>query len=252
MNAKITNEPSNVQITQLYLQVFRIGEKEIAELWATLECSGKNRVKANARCADYMERRFETKQGFVQFDNMDKRRIRELTLWTSNEETKSPNGHVSLHTEGTDPNVSIHLTGRDEAEIRKICESIKEILERSQPGYAILAKTKGIIYAVVAVVGIEIVDRLNRIVAASPWGDPALGWSEGTKQIYSWIILAFLIIWVIWIGGNATEFWRKYFPIGCIQTGDQVRLEKMKQKWRWIAASLAIGAIVSVIVRWVV
>lgn len=252
MNVTATNKPSNVKITEPYFQVFRIGEKEIGELWVTLENNGKNKVTANARCADHTERMFETKQGLVQFDNMDKKRIKELTLWTINKEIGYPAGQVSLYTEDRDSNVLIHLTGGDEIEIRNICESIKEILERSQPGYAILARTRGMIYAGIGVVGIQIFERLNWIVAISPWGEPALGWSEGTQKMYLWILAGLWMIWVVWLGGYATKLWRSCFPIGCFLIGDQMRLEKMRQWWRWVAESLAIGIIISVIVRWTV
>ena len=195
---------------------------------------------------------FETKQGLVQFDNMDKKRIKELTLWTRNKEIGDPAGQVSLYTEDRDSNVFIHLTGEDETVIRNICESIKETLERSQPGYAILARTRGMIYAVVAVIGMLVIERLNWIVAISPWGEPALGWSEETQKTYIWSLAGLWMIWTVWLGGNATKLWRRCFPIGCFQIGDQIRREKMGQNWRWIAASLAIGAIISIIIGWLV
>ena len=252
MNMTTTNEPSNVKKTELYFQAFRIGEKEIGELWATLECNGKNKVIANARCADHTERMFEMEQGLVQFDNMDKRRIKELTLWTKNKETEYLAGHVSLYTEDKDYNISTHLTGRSETEIQEICKSIKEILERSQPGYAMFTITRGMIYVGVVVVSVQIFIWLNWIVAISPWGEPALGWNEETQEIYIWTLSGLWAIWVLWLGGEATKLWRRCFPIGCFHTGDQMRQEKMKQKWRWIAASLAIGAVISTVINIIV
>ena len=248
MNTNTTNEPSRVDITQRYFQVFRIGEKEIGELWATLECNEKNKVTADARCADYTERMFETKQGLVKFDNMNKRRIKVLTLWTKNKEIKDPEGQMSLYTEDRDSNVSIHLTGGDEAEIRKICESIKETLERSQPEYAMFIRTWGMIYVGITIVGIQIIEGLNWMVEFNPWGESPSEWSEETHKMYHFTLAVLLVIWVVWLGGKATKIWRRFFPIGCFQIGDELRREKTRQKWRWVAATLAIGAIISVIV----
>lgn len=252
MNITTTNEPSNVKKTELYFQAFRIGKKEIGELWVALECNGKNKVIANARCTDHTERMFEMKQGLVQFDNMNKRRIKELTLWTKNKETEYLEGHVSLYTEDGNYNISTHLTGRSETEIQEICKNIKEILERSQPGYAMFTRTRGTIYVGIAVVSVQIFLLLNWIVAISPWGEPALGWSEEIQELYTVILSGLCTIWVIWLGGKATKLWKRCFPIGCFYIGDQVRQEKIKQKWRWIAASLAIGAIISTIINIIV
>lgn len=226
------NVTTNVEKTHAFV----LGSEDVLQLWNQIGLE-IGYVEANAVCSDDMERKFQTPEELVNYENPRSRAIVEISLIGRSADHAS---RAEVHFFGGERlrSITMRASGEEES-ISRLKAGFGELVDGMRPWYSPIVHVDFFFIVMAALlIGLSV---LNMVVGDRKETADS-GMAPGMAILVT-VVLGALVFGSIAITLALNRLRRRFFPVATFALGQGIRRNDIDEKIRWI---VIVGLLVSI------